>query len=255
MKTSRRNFLLLGAAAASHGCVSRGAPIARGPAPLITVRAPEVNQSWRYAQYEHFTGKRVDTSIDRVTAVGRAIAVASRSETQENDPIKYPSWGAAWREKYLDGVVSSSSFPGPNELQQPWGTVLLDPHWTQLQAYENPIPLWPAELRPGWSTTVFTYYKVPDIDDRMPWQLTMQAQGWESITVPAGTFRTLHFYNVIDFRYSNASEREAAQRFEHVWLAPELGRWVRRESRGIFRESVGYEVKESSYRWELLEWT
>jgi hypothetical protein len=30
---------------------------------------------------------------------------------------------------------------------------------------------------------------------------------------------------------------------------------VKRESRGIFREDVGYEVKESSFRWELLSWT
>jgi hypothetical protein len=56
-------------------------------------------------------------------------------------------------------------------------------------------------------------------------------------------------------RYTNVSERTAAQRIEHIWFAPEIGRWVVRESLGTFRERVGYEVKESGYRWESRAWT
>jgi hypothetical protein len=84
--------------------------------------------------------------------------------------------------------------------------------------------------------------------------LTMHAQLWESITVPAGQFTTLRYFNLIGFRYTNASERVAGQRKENIWFAPEIGRWVVRESVGTFREDLGVEVDESSYRWELLDW-
>ena len=102
--------------------------------------------------------------------------------------------------------------------------VILDPHWNQLQAYEAPTPLWPSGLRPGWSTTVGTYYRVPDSDESIPWQLSMRAERWESIAVPAGTFTAIRYFNSIDFRFANASERAAAQRMEHVWFSPEIGR-------------------------------
>ena len=103
------------------------------------------------------------------------------------------------------------------------------------------------------STTVNTQYMIPDSQETMPSQLTMHAKGWETITVPAGRFAALRYYNIVDFRFTNASERTAALRQENIWFAPELGRWVVRESFGTFREDVGTEVKESSYRWELLD--
>jgi hypothetical protein len=127
--------------------------------------------------------------------------------------------------------------------------------WAQLQVYEKPIPLWPTQLRPGWSTTVGTNYKIPGSDDALPWQLTMHAHKWQSITVPAGNFTALRFTNLINFRFTNISGRNAAQRKETIWFAPEIGRWVVRESSGTFRQDVAEEFNESSYRWELLSWT
>ena len=251
--TSRRDFLLLSAAAVSAGCMARRAATEAPVGAAAKVRLPSTNQFWRYAKHDYFTGALVDTQIERVTAVGQAIEIDTRSETTTESPVKFPSWGAPWQHKYLGRDTHAG--PVPNEIQEPWGMVLVDPHWTQLQAYEEPIPLWPSELRPGWSTTVGTYYKIPGSEETMPWQLTMHAQRWESITVPAGNFTALRFFNLINFRYTNVSERTAAQRIEHIWFAPEIGRWVLRETVGTFREDVGYEVKESSYRWELLEWS
>ena len=54
----------------------------------------------------------------------------------------------------------------------------------------------------------------------MPWQLTMNAQRWESVTVPAGRFIALRYFNFIDFRFSIFSERTAAQRIEQYGLRP-----------------------------------
>jgi hypothetical protein len=83
----------------------------------------------------------------------------------------------------------------------------------------------------------------------------MHAHRWESVSVPAGQFTVLRYANVINFRYTNVSERVAAQRLETIWLAPEIGRWVARESFGTFYQDVGERFHESSYRWELLDWT
>jgi hypothetical protein len=251
MVIATRRAFLLSAAAAAVGRVARGTEASMGAA--TKVRQPAVAQSWRYAKHDFFTGAMVDTQVDRVSAVGQTIEIESHSETTKDPPILYPPWGAAWWRTHMGHDRPAG--PLPSEIQKPWGMVLVDPHWSELQAYENPIPLWPTQLRPGWSITVGSYYKIPDSNETMPWQLTMHAQRWESVSVPAGHFTALRCYSLIDFRFTNVSERTAAQRIEHMWFAPEIGRWVLRESVGTFREGLGSEVKESSYRWELLNWT
>jgi hypothetical protein len=251
MATTTRRAFLLSAAAVSVGCVPRGTEAPIGAA--ASVRRPTVGQTWRYAKHDFFTGAIVDTQVDLVTAVGQTIQIESHSETTTERPVRYPSWDARWWQKYLG--QDSPAAAVPMEIQEPWGMVLVDPHWSQLQAYEKPIPLWPTQLRPGWSTTVGTYYKIPDSNETMPWQVTMYAQRWEPITVPAGHFTALRYFNLINFRYTNVSERVAGQRKENIWFAPEIGRWVVRESIGTFREDLGVAVDESSYRWELLNWT
>lgn len=250
--STRRDFIYF-AAAASVGCVARGttAPTPSGPAPVV--RAPAVGQSWRYAKHDYFTGKLVETQVDRVSKIGRSVQIESRSETGGDKPITFPSWGDSWWQAYMGNETAIA--PAPTEVQNPWGMIIIDPHWSELQAFEKAIPLWPSQLVPGWSITVGTNYKNPNSEERMPTQLTMRCLRWESITVPAGHFTALRYYNIIDFRFRNASERTAAIRQENIWFAPEIGRWVMRESRGTFREDVGYDVKESSYRWELLSWT
>jgi len=248
-----RRCFLLSTAAVSVGCVGRGT-LANGPVGAATiVRPPAVGQSWRYARHDLVTGVAVDKEVDRVSAVGQTIEIESHSETIKGNPITYPSWGTPWLQKYLghDGRAG----PLPSEVQEPWGMIVVDPHWTQLQAFEKPIPLWPTQLRPGWSATVGTNYKIPDSTDALPWQLTMNAQRWELITVPAGHFTALRFTNLINLRYTNISGRVAGQRKENIWFAPEIGRWVARESWGTFYQDVGEPFNENGSRWELLNWT
>lgn len=245
--TTRRTFLL-SAVALSAGCVARSSDT--GAVPIA--RPPALGQSWRYAQHDIFTGALVDTQTDRVGAVSDSIAVESHFELAQDTSTPYPSWGEGWWRTYMGTAARTG---GRVEIHRPWGMVVVDPHWSDLQSFEKAIPLWPLQLRPGWRTTVGTDYMIPGSHEAMPWQLTMHAERWESVTVPAGRFTALRCYSIIDFRFTNASERTAAQRIEHFWFVPEIGRWVRRESVGTFREDLGSEVKESSYRWELLEWT
>ncbi len=77
--------------------------------------------------------------------------------------------------------------------------ILADPHWGQVQVYQTPIPLWPAQLQPGWQTHFKTMYKTPTNKNALLWDQTMRARSWESVTVPAGQFKTLRFTNMINF--------------------------------------------------------
>jgi hypothetical protein len=83
----------------------------------------------------------------------------------------------------------------------------------------------------------------------------MRAHRWESIATPAGHFTALLYTNLINFRYTNVSGRVAGQRKERIWIAPEVGRWVVRESSGTFYQDAAEPFDEDSYRWELLSWT
>jgi hypothetical protein len=213
------------------------------------VRPPVVGQSWSYARRDLVTRDLIDTETDVVSALGQAIEIESHSETAMETGSAdtgniYPFWGGNWWHKYFGDERSPG--PLPSEVQEPWGMVLVDPHWSELRVYESPIPLWPSQLRPGWSTTVYTQYKTPQSREALPWQLTMNAHRWESIRVPAGHFKALRFHNQINFRFTNASERVSAQREENMWFAPDLGRWVALESWGTFYQDVGERFHESS---------
>ncbi len=245
---TRRSFLTAAAAwAATAAHASRNAG---GAAPAV--RQPALGQSWRYAKHDLFTRSIVDTQIDAVSAIGRTVEIGSRSQKGGNELVDL-SWGSNWLKKYMEGekfAVSAAS-----EIHAPWGMVLVDPHWSEVEVFEEPVPLWPARLQPGWSRTVNTRYETRSSKDELPWQVTMKAGRWETIAVPAGHFYTLRYTNIINFRFTNVSERDAAQRLETVWFAPEIGRWAARESTGTFYQDVGERFRESSYRWELLSWT
>jgi hypothetical protein len=85
----------------------------------------------------------------------------------------------------------------------------------------------------------------------------MRAKDWETVSVPAGQFRALRFINMINFTYSGGG-RKGSQRKETVWFAPDVGRWIARESTGtyLWSDSVAEQrFAESGYRWELLAYT
>jgi len=225
------------------------------PASTAGVRAPAVGQSWRYAKQDFYSKTLIDDQVDRVAAVGSTVDIESSSEAAKNAPAE-SSWGTSWLRKYIPHRDTPAG-PLPSEVQEPWGRILVDPHWSQVQVYETPVPLWPAQLVPGWHTYVNTKYKSPSNDEGLPWEQTMTARNWETITVPAGKFRALRFTNLINFRSVDFS-KDAAQRQETVWFAPEVGRWVARESAGTYYiddSSVDTPYNESAYRWELIEWT
>ena len=249
-----RRFFLLSSAALSVGCATRGPAADAAALSAQKVRQPIQGQTWRYAKHDIFTRKIVDEQVDRVGTVDHTVEIDS--SYQAPGTAGKPGWGAEQLQKYT-GHQDIRAGKLPSEIQDPWGMVAVDPHWSQVQVYETPIPLWPTQLEPGWETHISTKYKTPADQDALPWDQTMKALTWETITVPAGQFKALRFTNLIKFKHGDFSRTNSVRR-EKIWFAPEVGRWVARESQGTYYiadSTIVQPYNESGYRWELLEWS
>jgi hypothetical protein len=255
MADMTRRFFLLSSAALSVGCAIRGPAADATALSTQNVRQPVKDQSWRYAKHDFFTRKVVDEQVDRVGAVDHTVEIDS-SYQAAHATVK-PGWGADLLQKYTGHRPTDPVGSLPSEIQDPWGMVAVDPHWSQVQVYETPIPLWPGQLEPGWQTRISTNYKTPADQDPLAWDQTMKAVAWETVTVPAGQFKALRFTNFIKFTHSDFSRTNSVRR-ETVWFAPEVGRWVARESQGTYYvadSTIVQPYNENGYRWELLEWS
>jgi len=256
MPQMTRRFFLASSAALSVGCALRrtaaDAPMASAP----SARQPAVGQSWRYAQHDLYTHRLVEYQVDRVAAIDRTVQIDSNSEGVSDENAGTSRWGTDFLRKYI-GHREKPVGPLPSEIQGPWGMVLVDPHWGQVQVYETPIPLWPEQLRAGWQTRASTKYKTPANQNPLPWDQTMKAHAWEAVTVPAGQFKALRFTNLINFGNTDTAKIDSV-RHETVWFAPEVGRWVARESRGSYYPDdsvIDQPYNENGFRWELVEWS
>src|SRR5271155_4870916 len=246
---NRRYFLL--AAALSAGC-ARGR-IDGAASRSAAVRTPAIGQSWRYAKRDRITGALLDTETYRVATIGDSIELAAQSEAQKGEARSHFNPLALVAPLHPDQPERAL----PSEVQKTWGMVLVDPHWAEPLAFQEPMPLWPQILEAGWSTRVHTTCLTADLTDPLPWQLTMRAHEWESVTVPAGQFNVLRFTNLIDFASSDRFRR-SSRRNETVWFAPQIGRWVARESSGTYYHNDSVDdgpLQEASNRWELLNWS
>ena len=232
MNLSRRTFIT-SAALAPVACgvplsFERGTPVAQ-PSPTPAIRAPQVGQEWSYIKRDVFNGKNLGLITERVASVGATIVVERIDES-----------GARFA----------------NEVQGPWGMIHVDPHWYRTISFHPPIPLWPQELSSSWNKQFNTKYKLAGYPDTSyGWQEYMSAHGWEQITVPAGTFLTLRYQNLINYE-SNDDNKVNCIRKETIWFAPSIGRWVARESSGSYmiQGQLGTPNLEDSLQWQLTSY-
>jgi hypothetical protein len=254
MRTLTRRSFLIASAAVPIGCAANREGLGNAEsAAVAAVRPPMTGQSWRYAKHDLFSGALLDTQVDRVSAVDRTIEIESHTEGDATADTS--STDASWWRKHFDHPKPAIVLP--TEIQSSWGMVLVDPHWGGVQVYEPSIPLWPTTLQPGWQTQIKAKYKSSEAGAPLPWNQTMKAEAWETITVPAGQFKTLRYVNIIHFVSADPGRTDSVRK-ETVWFAPEAGRWAARESRGSYYldESVDdTQAVESSFRWELLSWS
>ncbi|MEY3724884.1 MAG: hypothetical protein RLZZ365_819 [Pseudomonadota bacterium] len=202
------------------------------PQSIPSVRAPALGQQWVYEVRNVFNGELVDILTETVVSVGPKVQIA--------------------REGKKLGKL-------PDEIQEPWGIILQDPHWTPPQRFTKAVPLWPQELKPGWSGFYRTRYQVlgfPDND--FYWGLTIQANAWNRIKTQAGEFDALYYVSTADYFESDDFMRYVNNRRDQVWFAPQIGRWVVRESFGeyLWLGMTGWSqsIKEDYLRWELIAW-
>lgn len=210
MNLSRRTFIV-SAALAPVACgglsYEHGIPVTQ-PSPLPTVRPPQAGQEWTYIQKNMFNGKAIDVINERIASINPAITI-ERSTASGNRL--------------------------PSEIQTSWGMVSANPQWPQLLNFSPSLPLWPEQLSTVWAKQFNTKYSVAGYpESRMNWQEYMSVQGWEKITVPAGEFIALRFQTLINFESDDPNKANRIRK-ETVWFAPEIGRWVARETSGSYR--------------------
>jgi hypothetical protein len=121
------------------------------------------------------------------------------------------------------------------------------------------VPLWPEQFTSKSSGFYPSRYQVlGNIENDYYWGLSIDAKGWSRIKVIAGEFDTLYFTNTADNFQSDDWFRMVSNRREKVWFAPEIGRWVMRESFGeyLWLGSSGWadSILEDYLRWELISW-
>ena len=232
MQKTRRLFIAA-SAIAPIGCgipISResGIPVA-APMPMPLVRLPQIGQEWRYLERDFFSGQTRGVVAEKISSIGRTITVARSDE---------------------------NGSPLPSEIQGPHGMVITDPHWGKVLNFNPAIPLWPEKMSSSWNKEVFSKYNISGYpQNKNGWQLYMSAHGWEKITVPAGDFIALRFQNLINFENNDHTVINSIRR-ETIWFAPQIGRWVARESSGSFQMQGqnGPAFLENSTKWELVSW-
>lgn len=202
------------------------------PAVIPLVRAPALGQQWVYEVRNVFNGELVDILTETVVEIVPRVHIS--------------------REGKKLGKL-------PDEIHAPWGKIVQDPHWTPPQVFVKPVPLWPEQLSARWSDFYQTRYQVlgnPEND--FYWGLGIQAKSWNRVTTIAGEFDALYFVNTADNFQSDDWFRMVSNRREKVWFAPEIGRWVLRESFGeyLWLGSSGWadSILEDYLRWELISW-
>jgi hypothetical protein len=238
MQANRRKFALtlLAAPLLPAGCAFRPLPALRtqpAPAPTgpVLIRPPAVGQRWTYRQYNGFNSALLSTETDEIVAVQPRVVIQRRSDAA----------GSAVREEH----------------QQPGGGMLRDLAWDLVQNYETPLPLWPADLRPGARSVYHGHYRIDGFSSRYWISAHTQVHGWEQVTLPGGAQRALRIEHFIRLEHHDFSRIETTRR-DTLWLAPEIGRWVARETTGEYllpSDPGAFRGDEPHHRWELASWT
>lgn len=230
-----RRRLLLALAVAPVGCAIQPLPpLATQPLEpkgTAVLRPPAVGQAWTYRQLNQFNSAVLAQVRESVASMGAQVVV--QRQTAEGLPL-------------------------PAEHHTAWGQLVRDAAWDYPLNLEQPVPLWPAGLVPGSSARVHAHYREDGGSYRYWVQVYARTTGWERVTVPAGAFDAVRVERLLRLQHRDINRLDTVRR-DVLWLAPEVGRWVARETSGRYREPDderwgGTEYLEDHFRWELTAW-
>jgi len=200
------------------------------PTPL-NLREARVGQSWKYLKINQFNSEPVELIDEKISSIENGQIIISR-QGQKNQNLG-------------------------NEVQSPFGRLLSDSDWDINQTYQSAIPIYLDLNQINLATTIQTSYQVGNSSYRLPMAVTIRQLGWESITIPSGTFTAMRIEKVIRFQHNDSTRLEST-RFDRYWYSPEIGRWVVRETDGRYFYVTGRgrnDMREDFLRYELQSWT
>lgn len=188
-----------------------GGPVLRaGDAPRLDL--PAVGEVWRYRELNGFRDEAVAEvryTVTRADAGGIELAVS------------------------VAGSPLSALRDGQTErYARPWD-VLEDAVYDRLRLYEPALPLMRADAPAGRRVEDRARVQRPPQKGSENWTTLSRFAGWETVTVPAGTFRAARYERVTSY-YDADIFRWRTERREKLWYAPEVGHWVRRELTGTW---------------------
>lgn len=217
------------------GCAYRPLPdlpteAAPTPASPPAWRPLATGQRWTYRKYNGFNAELLATEEHEVVAIEPLVRIRQRNAA-------------------TSAVQEEVQLVGGRLLQR-------DPAWDFVQNYAPALPLWPAELTPGASSVFWGEYNI-DGFSYLNWiSQHTRVRGWETVTLPQGRMMALRIEHFIRLQHHDFSRTETTRR-DTLWLAPEIGRWVARETTGEYfvgGANGGFRGREAHHRWELVSW-
>jgi hypothetical protein len=200
------------------------------PTPL-NIREARVGQSWKYLKINQFNSDPMELIEDQISAIENGQIIISR-KGQKSQNLG-------------------------NEVQSPYGKLLSDSDWDASQTYQSAVPIYLDLNQINLSESVRTSYQVGNSSYRLPIAITIRQLGWESITIPSGTFTAMKIEKLIRFQHNDSSRLDST-RIDRYWYSPEVGRWVVRETSGTYFIMAGSrrnDMKEDFLRYELQSWS
>jgi hypothetical protein len=213
------------------------ATVERVPAPVARVEAPaiRVGDRWLYDEINAYNGLRVGQLTYEVKQAQPNGALVL-GITSAGKPIS--AFG------YLAEEINSAAW-----------AVQRDGAYDMVNDYEPALPVIPFPVSEGERRTYAASVVREPNKERDPWRVDISVGPWERVRVPAGEFSALRVERRIWFAHPDHF-RIYSSRFDTLWYAPEVGRWVKREWTGYYNLRYsprrGY-FREDWVRWELRE--
>lgn len=231
MQAQRRRLTLALLALPLAGCAIQPLPGLRtepaGAPPSPTpLRPAALGQRWVYRRYNVFNSALLGTEEHEVVAVGPRVQIRHRSEGRTDQMEEWSSTG-----------------------------LLRDLAWDRVQNYDPALPLWPANLQAGARSVHRGYYTLDDGSYRYWISQHTEVRGWETVPLARGAMRALRIEHFVRVQHHDLRRLETTRR-DTLWLAPETGRWIARETAGEYRSGSGPRgtAFEDKQRWELVDW-
>jgi len=224
-----RVFVAVLAAALLGACAHR--PVGQPP---TIAPAPEVGTVLQFREVDGFSGKpvaQVELAVRRADAGGVDLGV-----TVSGEP--------------LSGLRSGQV----QRYDSSW-KVLEDAVYFRPLRYEQGLPLLGGGADGSREWFRSSVFRGPD-SRAENWTVLVRHAGWETVTVPAGTFRAARYERSISF-FNDDPFRWRTERREVLWYAPEVGFWVKRQLSGTYVRPPwtwrrAYEIlREDRVTWEL----